>query len=83
MADPRLPAQVAARLASGELAEALSAGVTPGTRWQVEVVIEALPLDEQRTVPIVDLGARAGTQWGSRTWPLALTRVSTRLARTR
>lgn len=64
VADPGLPAQIAARLADGELAEALSATVTPRPRWQVEVVIEALPLDEQGTVPIAKLGAERRSREG-------------------
>jgi hypothetical protein len=67
-ADPGLLAQIAARLADGELAEALSATLTPGARWLVEVVIEALPLDERGSVPIVKLGTErksrgAGMRW--------------------
>jgi hypothetical protein len=38
-ADPGLPAQITATPAEGELADALSANVTPRARWQVEVVI--------------------------------------------
>jgi hypothetical protein len=56
VADPGRPAKVAGALA-GELAEALAANVSGAARWRVEVVREALPLDETGIVPIVELGA--------------------------
>ena len=58
VADPGLPAEVAAALAAGELAEHLAATIGPWPRWVVEAVCEALPLNDDGIVPLTELAAR-------------------------
>jgi hypothetical protein len=64
VADPGLPAEVAAALAEGELVRVLTANVTGLGQWRVDVVCEALPLDERGLVSMAELGARRRTREG-------------------
>jgi uncharacterized protein YggT (Ycf19 family) len=57
VADPGLPAKVAATLAAHGLAEHLAAEIGPRLRWVVETVFEALPLNEDGIVPLAELAA--------------------------
>ena len=57
VADPGLPAKVAATLAAHGLAEHLAAEIGPRRRWVVETVFEVLPLNEAGIVPLAELAA--------------------------
>jgi hypothetical protein len=55
VADPGLPAEIAGELAAGELAEALSEQAGGWPRWRVEMTSEALPLNEDGMIPLIEL----------------------------
>jgi len=57
VADPGLPAKVAAALAAHGLEEHLAAKIGPCPRWVVETVSAALPVNEDGSVPLADLAA--------------------------
>jgi hypothetical protein len=57
VADPGLPAEVAAALAAHGLAEHLAAEIGPCLRWVVETVSAVLPLNEDGIVPLAELAA--------------------------
>ena len=57
VADPGLPAKVAAALAAHGLAEHLAAEIGPQLRWVVETVSAVLPVKEDGMVPLAELAA--------------------------
>ena len=57
VADPGLPAEVAAALAAHGLAEHLAAKIGPCPRWVVETVSAVLPVSEAGIVPLAELAA--------------------------
>jgi hypothetical protein len=57
VADPGLPAEVAAALAARGLAEHLAAAIGPRPRWVVETVRAVLPVNEDGIVPLAELAA--------------------------
>jgi hypothetical protein len=57
VADPGLPAEVAAALAAHGLAEHLAAKIGPGPRWMVETVTTVLPVNEDGIVPLSKVAA--------------------------
>ena len=57
VADPGLPAKVAAALAAHGLEEHLAAKIGPCPRWVVETVSAVLPLNEDGIVPLAELAA--------------------------
>lgn len=57
VADPGLPADLAAGLTGGSLPDLLRQRVDDRVEWEVHLVRETLPLDDQAMVPIVELAA--------------------------
>jgi hypothetical protein len=57
VADPGLPAEVAAALAAHGLTEHLAAKIGPWPRWAVETVTAVLPVNEDGIVPLSKLAA--------------------------
>jgi hypothetical protein len=57
VADPGLPAEVAAALVAHGLAEHLAAKIGPGPQWAVETVTAVLPVNEDGIVPLSRLAA--------------------------
>jgi hypothetical protein len=57
VADPGLPAEVAAALAAHGLSEHLAAEIGPCPRWVVETVSAELPVNEDGIVPLAELAA--------------------------
>jgi hypothetical protein len=57
VADPGLPAKVAATLAAHGLEEYLAAKIGPCPRWVVETVSAVLPVNEDGMVPLAELAA--------------------------
>jgi hypothetical protein len=57
VADPGLPAEVAAALAAHGLEEHLAAKIGPCPRWVVETVSAVLPVSEAGIVPLAELAA--------------------------
>jgi hypothetical protein len=57
LADPGLPAEVAAALAAHGLAEHLAAKIGPWPRWMVETVTAVLPVNEDGIVPLSKVAA--------------------------
>ena len=57
VADPGLPAEVAAALAVHGLAEHLAAKIGPCPRWVVETVSAVLPVNQDGVVPLAELAS--------------------------
>lgn len=57
VADPGLPAEIAGRLVD-ELPAALAKEINSGVCWSVRLTCEALPLDEQGAIPVVEHARR-------------------------
>ncbi|MER6408683.1 hypothetical protein ABT269_35495 [Streptomyces viridosporus] len=64
VADPGLPSRVAAAVVDRGLADLLSRRVSCDVRWEVELVGETLPLNEQRRVPLLESAARRKPERG-------------------
>ncbi|MFF9125455.1 hypothetical protein ACF09J_19485 [Streptomyces sp. NPDC014889] len=58
VADPGLPSKVAADVVNRGLTDLLAFRVSPDVRWEVQLLHETLPLNEQRTVPLLESAAR-------------------------
>ncbi|WP_051831292.1 hypothetical protein [Streptomyces violens] len=64
VADPGLPSDVAAAVVDEHLPDLLSRRVSADVVWEVELEQEALPLDEQGAVPLLELAGERRPQAG-------------------